>query len=213
MAQTEYLLTLDSPTNQSGVAAQLRKTAAMTKLRYWDISEDQIAELARTRVPKKTLRINAPRDGIVVEKTVVEGQMVEPGMKLYRLADLGTVWVQSQIYEQDMPFISSVRKRPSVSPICRTASSAAASTYVYPTVDEKTRTAKVRMEFHNPGYFLKPGMFTTVELTAELSPSALLVPDMAVLRSGEKNTVFVALEGGNFEPRTVALGLRAEGGL
>src|SRR3974377_82852 len=88
LAQTEYLLTLDSPTNQTGVAAQLRTTAAMTKLRYWDISEDQIAELARTRTPKKTLRMNAPRDGIVVEKMVVEGQMTEPGMKLYRLAGL-----------------------------------------------------------------------------------------------------------------------------
>jgi rubrerythrin len=86
-------------------------------------------------------------------------------------------------------------------------------TYVYPTVDEKTRTARVRMEFHNPGYFLKPGMFTTVELTAELAPSAVLVPDSAVLRSGENNTVFVAQGGGKFEPRSVALGLRADGGM
>ena len=95
LAQTEYLLTLGSPTNLDSVASQLRKTAAMTKLQYWDISEDQIAELERTRVPRKTLRMNAPRDGIVVEKMVVEGQMVEPGMKLYRLADLASVWVQA----------------------------------------------------------------------------------------------------------------------
>ena len=83
-------------------------------------------------------------------------------------------------------------------------------TYVYPTVDEKTRTARVRMEFHNPGYFLKPGMFATVELVSDLAPSALLVPDSAVLRSGEKNTVFVALPGGKFEARTVALGQPAQ---
>jgi rubrerythrin len=66
------------------------------------------------------------------------------------------------------------------------------------------------MEFHNPGYFLKPGMFATVELISDLAPSALLVPDSAVLRSGEKNTVFVALPGGKFEARTVALGLSGE---
>ena len=66
------------------------------------------------------------------------------------------------------------------------------------------------MEFHNPGFFLKPGMFATVELRAELKPDALLVPDSAVLRSGEKNTVFVALEGGRFEPREVKLGPRAD---
>jgi hypothetical protein len=66
------------------------------------------------------------------------------------------------------------------------------------------------MEFHNPGLFLKPGMFATVELRAELKPDALLVPDSAVLRSGEKNTVFVALDGGHFEPRDVVLGARAD---
>jgi Cu(I)/Ag(I) efflux system membrane fusion protein len=213
LAQTEYLLTLDSPTNQGGVAAELRKTAAMTKLRYWDISEDQIAELGRTRTPKKTLRMNAPRDGIVVEKMVVEGQMVEAGMNLYRLADLGTVWVQSQIYEQDLPFVRLGQEATVSLPYLPDRKFRGRVTYIYPTVDEKTRTAKVRMEFHNPGYFLKPGMFTTVELEAEMSPAALLVPDSAVLRSGENNTVFVALEGGKFEPRTVALGLRAEGNL
>jgi RND family efflux transporter MFP subunit len=211
LAQTEYLLTLDSPTNQAGVAADLRKTAAMTKLRYWDISEGQIAELERTRAPKKTLRLSAPRDGVVVEKMVVEGQMVEPGMKLYRLADLATVWIQAQVYEQDLPFIRlgqeavvSLASQPDPKFRGRV-------TYLYPTVDEKTRTARVRLEFHNPGYFLKPGMYASVEMAAEVSPSALLVPDTAVLRSGEKNTVFVALAGGRFEPRTVTLGARAEG--
>ena len=83
-------------------------------------------------------------------------------------------------------------------------------TYIYPNVDEKTRTAQVRMEFHNPGYFLKPGMFATVKVVSELEPSALLIPDMAILRSGEKTTVFVALDGGKFDPRNVTLGPQAE---
>jgi rubrerythrin len=69
------------------------------------------------------------------------------------------------------------------------------------------------MEFHNPGYFLKPGMFATIQVSTELDPSVLLVPDMAVLRSGEKNTVFVALEEGKFEPRTITLGPQAENGM
>jgi multidrug efflux pump subunit AcrA (membrane-fusion protein) len=73
-----------------------------------------------------------------------------------------------------------------------------------------TRTAHVRMEFDNPGYLLKPGMFATVQVSAELAPSVLLAPDMAILRSGEKTTVFVALDGGKFEPRTVTLGPAAE---
>ncbi len=212
LAQTEYLLTLDSPTNHDGAATSLRKNAAVTKLRYWDISEDQIAELERAHAPTKTLRMNAPRDGVVIEKNIVEGQMVEAGMKLYRLANLATVWIQAQVYEQDLPFIKlgqeaivSLASQPEPKFRGRV-------TYIYPTVDEKTRTARVRLEFHNPGYFLKPGMYATVELTAELSPSALLVPDSAVLRSGEKNTVFVALDQGHFEPRPVTIGARAKGG-
>ena len=212
LAQTEYLLSIGAPTNDDGAATALRKTAATTKLRYWDIPEAQIAELERSRTPTKTLRMNAPRDGVVIEKDVVEGQMVEPGMKLYRLADLGTVWIQAQVYEQDLPFIKlgqeavvSLASQPDPKFRGRV-------TYLYPTVDEKTRTARVRMEFHNPGYFLKPGMYATVELAAELSPSAVLVPDSAVLRSGEKNTVFVALADGQFEPRMVSIGARTEGG-
>jgi rubrerythrin len=77
-------------------------------------------------------------------------------------------------------------------------------------VAEKTRTAKVRLEFENPGYFLKPGMFVSVQIASELKPSALLAPDSAVLRSGEKNTVFVALPGGKFDPRAVVLGPESE---
>jgi RND family efflux transporter MFP subunit len=212
LAQTEYLLTLNSSTNHDTAASALRKTAATTKLRYWDISEDQIAELERSRAPKKTLRMNAPRDGIVVEKFVEEGQMVEPGMKLYRLADLASVWIQAQVYEQDLPFIKLGQEATVTLASLPDPKFRGRVTYIYPMVDEKTRTAKVRMEFHNPGYFLKPGMYATVEIAAELSPSAVLVPDMAVLRSGEQNTVFVALDGGRFEPRKIELGPRSEGG-
>ena len=75
---------------------------------------------------------------------------------------------------------------------------------------KKRARRRVRLEFENPGYFLKPGMFVSAQITAELEPSALLVPDSAVLRSGEKNTVFVALPGGKFDPRTVVLGPEAE---
>lgn len=207
-AQTEYLLALNQTTGVPGTES-LRATA-LTKLRFFDISDEQIAELEKTRQAKKTLHVTAPRDGIVVEKMAVEGQMVDAGMKLYRLADLGIVWVQAQVFEQDLAFVRLGQEATVSLSYLPDRKFRGRVTYVYPTVDEKTRTARVRMEFHNPGYFLKPGMFATVELQAELEPSALLVPDMAVLRSGEKNTVFIALAGGKFEPRTVTLGPRSE---
>jgi RND family efflux transporter MFP subunit len=207
-AQREYILTLEQGTNSSGSAA-LRQSA-LTKLKFFDISDEQIAELERTRQPRKTLRILSPQDGFVVEKTAVQGQMVDPGTKLYRLADLGLVWVMAQIYEHDLPFIKLGQEATVTLSSLPDREFRGRVTFIYPTVDEKTRTARVRMEFHNPGYFLKPGMFATVHVISELEPSALLAPGMAILRSGEKSTVFVALEGGKFEPRTVALGPQAE---
>jgi membrane fusion protein, copper/silver efflux system len=202
-AQNEYVIALTS--GAAGLEASARQ-----KLALFDISDDQIAELERTRTPKRTLRVNAPIDGVVVEKMAVQGQMVEAGMKLYRLADLGLVWLQAQVYEQDLAFLKLGQEAEVSLSYLPDRKFKGRITYIYPTVDEKTRTARVRMEFHNPGLFLKPGMFATVQVRADLEPSALLLPDSAVLRSGEKNTVFVALDGGKFEPRTVSLGPRAE---
>jgi membrane fusion protein, copper/silver efflux system len=203
-AQNEYVLAL----NQAGGSGL--KASARQKLKLFDISDDQIAELEKSRQPRRTLRVDAPIDGIVVEKMAVQGQMVEAGMKLYRLADLSIVWVQSQIYEQDLALLKLGQEAEVSLSYLPDRKFRGRVTYIYPTMDEKTRTARVRMEFHNPGLFLKPGMFATVELNAEIEPSALLVPDSAVLRSGEKNTVFVAFDNGHFEPREVTLGPRAE---
>ncbi len=207
-AQREYLLALDQGTN--GSMGPTLRTSALTKLKFFDVSGEQIAELNRTKEPRKTMTIFAPQDGFVVEKNAVQGQMVEPGMRLYRLADLGMVWVQAQVYEHDLPFIRLGQEATVTLPFLPDREFRGRVTYVYPNVDEKTRTARVRMEFHNPGYFLKPGMFATVQVVSELDPSVLLIPDMAILRSGEKSTVFVALDEGKFEPRTVALGPQAE---
>ena len=209
-AQTEYLLAVSGSPSTDPAGRNALLESARLKLTFFDISDEQIAELEQTRQPKKTLRVSAPIDGFVTEKMVVEGMMTEAGMKLYRLADLGLVWVYAEVYEQDLPFIALGQEALVSLSYLADRQFRGRVTYIYPTVDPMTRTARVRMEFHNPGYLLKPGMFASVELRAELEPSALLVPDMAILRSGEKNTVFVALDGGKFEPRTVTLGPRAE---
>ena len=205
-AQTEYVLAVEDTTGAlAGMKAQ-----AITKLRYFDISDDQIAAIEKSRHATKTLRIDAPRDGTVVEKLAITGQMVDEGMKLYRIADLGMVWVQAQIFEQDLPFVRVGQEALVTLSYLPDREFRGRVAFVYPTVDEKTRTVHVRMEFHNPGYYLKPGMFATVALTAELTAQALLVPDSAVLRSGGEDTVFVARDHGHFEPRTVTLGPRDE---
>ncbi len=206
-AEAEYLAALNATNDSSG---QELREAAREKLSFFDIADSQIAALEHNRKPLKTLEITAPADGFVTEKNIVQGQMVEAGTRLYRLADLGIVWVYAQVYEQDLPYVQLGQEATVKLSSMPDREFRGRVTYVYPDVDEKTRTAKVRLEFENPGYFLKPGMFVTAQLTSELEPDAILVPDSAVLRSGDKNTVFVALPGGTFDPRDVVIGLEAE---
>jgi len=211
-AEAEFLLALGSGgTNDPGAVA-LRETA-VNKLKFFDVSDEQIASLEQTRVPRKTMPVMAPMSGFVIEKNIVSGQMVDAGMKLYRLADLGIVWVLAQIYEQDLPYLQLGQEV-----VVKVASLPDREfrgrvTFIYPNVDEKTRTARVRLEFENPGYFLKPGMFVSAQIQADLEASAVLVPDAAVLRSGARNTVFIARDDGKFEARDVVLGVESEGGL
>lgn len=210
-AEAEFLLALNTGSTNDPVAAALRETAA-NKLRYYDVPDAQIAELEKTRKPSKTLPVTAPISGFVIEKNVVQGQMVDSGMRLYRLADLGIVWVIAQIYEQDLPFVKLGQEA-----VVKVASLPDREfrgrvTFLYPNVDEKTRTARVRLEFENPGYFLKPGMFVSALIQAEIEPAAVLVPDSAVLRSGTRNTVFIAEDQGRFTARDIVPGLEGEGG-
>ena len=207
-AQTEYLLALQS---SSGTSGEALRESARNKLKFWDISEAQIAELEQTKIPSKTLRIGAPIDGYVMEKMVVAGQMVEAGMRLYRLANHDTVWVQAQIYENDLAYLRLGQDAEVTIAAWPDIRFRGRVTFIASTMDEKTRSIMVRMEFHNPGHLLRPGMYATAQIAAPVSPSVVLVPDMAVLRSGAKNTVFVALDGGKFEPRTVVLGRVADG--
>lgn len=209
-AQTEYLAALPAPGETPSAGERGLLDSARMKLKFYDLSDAQITELETTRKPAKLLTIHAPISGFVTEKDVVQGQMVEAGTKLYELADLAIVWVYAEIYEQDLPYVQLGQEATMTLSYLPDRTFRGRVTYVYPTVDEKTRTARVRMEFHNPGYFLKPGMFATVTLVAEVSPNAVQVPDSAVLRSGQQNTVFVALPGGRFAPRTVVLGIQAQ---
>ena len=205
-AEAEYLAT--GGTNaDSGTAAMC--ASARAKLKFLDLTDNQIAALEQAGQPARTMSVLAPMDGFIMEKEVVAGQMVEAGAKLYRLADLGIVWVYAQVYELDLPYIQLGQEAVVKLSALPDREFRGRVTYVYPDVDVKTRTARVRLEFENPGYFLKPGMFVSVQIVSELAPSALLVPDSAVLRSGAHNTVFVALPGGKFAAREVGLGLAA----
>lgn len=191
--------------------APLAKTT-LERLELLDVPGSHVEKLTESGKASRVITMVSPANGVVIEKNAVAGMMFEPGMNLYRLADLSIVWIKAQIYEQDMPFVQLGQEARARIASLPGEVFVGRVTYVYPTLDPKTRTAQVRMEFHNPGLRLKPGMFATVELESELTPSAILVPESAVLRSGETTTVFVALDGGKFDPRKITIGQRDSSG-
>ena len=203
-AQLNYLIAVRSEGSEGGPLTH----AAQERLRLFDVPEEFVNALARSGEAQRTYVFRAPADGVVMEKTAVQGMMVRPGEKIYRLADLSTVWVNAQIYEQDLAFVRTGQAARVRSTYGGDRVFAGKVDLLPPEVEPATRTAPARVVLPNPDLSLKPGMFVDVRFETELTPSAVLVPDMAVLRSGEHNTVFVALAGGVFQPREVKLGAR-----
>ena len=208
-AQLNYLVALHS----EGAAGGPLTRASLERLKLYDISADVVTQLTQSGEARRTYIFRAPADGVVIEKMAVQGQMMKSGDRIYRLADLSTVWVNAQIYEKDLPYIHDGQAASVRVTYGQDRTVDGTIQQVLPQVEDLTRTATARIVLHNSDGSLKPGMFVDVRFAAQLADDAVLVPDMAVLRSGEHNTVFVALEGGSFEPRDVKLGARSEGGL
>jgi membrane fusion protein, copper/silver efflux system len=183
-------------------------TAAKRRFQLWDISEGQINEILRTGQVRRTLTLFAPASGVVVEKKVVQGQSIMSGEVLYTIVDLSDVWVDVQLRETDAAFVApgsaaaiEVAGRPN-------RVFAGRVTYVYPTLDTASRSVRAKVVVANPRGDLKPGMYATVRL-ATPSRSALTVPSSAILRTGERNVVFVEMQNGELMPRDVELGRTA----
>lgn len=214
-AQEELLTALhlaqsiDSSAPEARRNAQDLVAAARRRLAYWDISPEQIEQLERSGEVTKTLTLVAPFDGVVMEKMVVAGQSVMPGMKLYRLANLSTVWVEGDVFEQDLALIrvgASVRVELTAYPGQAVAGRVS---FVWPVVDEQSRTGKVRVALANARGLIKPGMYATLLFDATVGRNVLSLPSEAVVLTGERDLVFVVGRDGALEPRAVTLGARA----
>lgn len=216
VAAQEELLTarrlaarVDSAAPEAWRAAQATLDAARRRLVYWDITADQIATLERSGQVTKTLTLVSPVHGIVLEKTVIEGQRVMPGERLYRIADLSEVWVEGEVFEQDLRLVREggqahieVAAYPGEHVMGRVS-------FVYPTVDVQSRTNRVRVTVPNGDRRLKPGMFATIYFDTEVGRDVLVVPTEAVVVTGERNVVFVRDAEGMLRPRDIVLGTRA----
>ena len=182
--------------------------AARRRLQLWDIADSHLRELERTGKVLRTLPIHAPLGGTVIEKMAVAGMRVMPGEDLFVIADLSHVWILADIYEYELPFIQTGQSARITLSYDPGALMNAALTFIYPTLDRETRTARARFELDNPGGKLKPDMYVNVALTVPLG-ERLIVPKDAVLESGERRVIFVRLSEGKLAWREVKIGARA----
>jgi len=198
-AEIELLSILE----RTGTAPDQLLDAARRRLELWDVPKSEIARLVATREPQRTFPLLAPRAGTVVAKEALQGMYVDPSIELYTLSDLSKVWVVADVYEAEVPYVRiGDRARLTVE---GQASIDARVTFMAPTLDEATRTRKIRVEVE--GSTLLPGAFVTAELPLMMG-RALVVPESAVIRTGPRSIVFIA-HGENaehLEPREIKLG-------
>jgi Cu(I)/Ag(I) efflux system membrane fusion protein len=181
--------------------------SARRRLLYWDVPPDEVERVERTGEARRTLTLMSPVSGFVVEKAVLAGQRIMAGDALYRVADLSVVWVEGEVFEQDLAAVSvghavsaEFESFPGERWLGRIS-------YIYPTLSPETRTARVRVEIANSGLRLKPGMYATLIVRGSGRVDALSVPRSAVLVTGERHLVFVKRGDGKLEPRDVTIGM------
>ena len=191
-------------------AAEATLEAARQRLRWWDVSDDQIRELETRGTPSKTLLLVSPIDGVVLKKSVLAGQFMERGGDFYRLADLSTVWVDADLYEYDLPLVAVGQQAMVTLPNISGARMTGTVVYLSPFLKPETRTATARLELANKDGMLRPDMFATVEIQVDLGEQ-LVVPEEAVFDTGTRKILFVAKGEGIFEPREVAVGAKGDG--
>jgi len=218
-AESEYLQSLKylQEMETSGSPESIRigremAASARRRLLNWDIPESQIAALEKSGEAKKNLTFYSPDTGFVIEKDILQGQQVMPGMPLYKIANLAEVWVMAAIYQHEFPWVKLGADAQVELSYLPGQSFAGKVAWISPTVSRETKTAQVRVQVKNtPGFELRPGMFATVIIKSTLPEPVTAVPDQAVIRSGQRNVAIIDLGRGYFEPREVTLGVSGEG--
>jgi RND family efflux transporter MFP subunit len=215
--QQEYLLAAkaervmqDNPVHEMLGSTENLVAAARKRLELWDISDAQIDEISRTGQPLKNLTLYSPISGFVMERNAFPSQRVTPDTVLYTVADLSTVWVIADVFEYEAVNIHLNQPATLTLAYLPGRTFHGRVSYILPQVDPATRTLKVRIEVANPGYALKPDMYGEVEFQTG-GARKLVVPQSAVLNSGDRQTVFVDRGNGTFEPRAVKIGEQLDG--
>jgi Cu(I)/Ag(I) efflux system membrane fusion protein len=212
LSALQYVQRLQKAPEEAQSRAKALLTAARERLAYWDIAPDQVAELERSGRVQRTLALVSPSGGVVMQRMDgLEGLAVRPGMELLHIADLSTLWLSVEVFADQLPWVdrgSEVRATMTYFP---GEVFTGRVRYIEPEVSEKTRTVRLTLEIPNRDGRLRAGMYATVEFDPVIVHDALTVSAQAVLRTGERDLVVVALGNGRFAPRQVVLGPGGDG--
>ncbi len=186
--------------------------SARIRLGYWDIAPQQIAQLEETGQVFRTLKVTASAGGLVMKRIAgLEGMAVSPGVELFHIADLSSLWLSVALFEDQLAAVREGTKAEVHLPYFPGETFRGRVRFLEPDLSEKTRTMRAKIELPNPDGRLRKGMYATVDLQPVEVRGALAIPLQAVLRTGLRNVVVVALGNGRFAPRDVVLGHEAEG--
>ena len=214
--EQEYLLALKSrdqlkgsPVASISQGGEGLVASARQRLKLWGVKDYQIADLEKAGHPNIRLPIFTPLSGIVIDKLVLAGQYVKEGDPLFSIADLSRVWTEVEVYENEFPFVKLGQRVEIISQSYPGKTFVGRVSYIYPFLDPKTRTVKVRVELPNPGLHLKPDMYVNASIKVPLEQT-LVVPVTAVMDTGQRQVVWVEVKPGVFEPRDVKVGTRVD---
>lgn len=207
-AQEEYLLARAALAD-AGARGDGLVRAAEKKLRLWGLSAAQIARVAARGEPIEDVAFPSPASGVVLDKMIVEGDAVEPGMRLFRIAALDRIWVEAELYEADLRHVARGQLATVELSYLPGRTFTGKVAFIYPYLDPATRTGRVRVELPNRGLELKPDMYATVALAIPLG-ERVQVPIDAVIYTGPRRLVFVDIGGGKLEPRAITIGAQTD---
>jgi Cu(I)/Ag(I) efflux system membrane fusion protein len=216
-AEQEYVLAATRQAASEGnvpasrIGTETLIAAALDRLSNLAVPEEELQRLQRQRTAKRTITLRSPITGLVVEKAAVAGMRFMAGEPLYRIADTSRMWLIAEVFEQDLGQIAIGQPAKIMLKAFPGRLFEGRIAFVSPTLNRETRSVQVRIEIANPADELKADMYATVELAAAESPTALAVPESAVIDSGRRQVVLVERGGGRYEPRAIRTGARGDG--
>ncbi len=212
-AQEEYLEAYRNSSQHPGKRGKELIASVRRRLMYFDVDKKEIRAIERSGNVKKTITMRSPFKGVVTHKNAVEGGYVNAGTTVYTIAGLSRVWVEAHIYEYELYRVSKGLDAQMTLPYLPGKVYTGKVTYIYPYLQKKTRDVVIRLEFDNADMGLKPDMYADVRIKTASKEDGMIIPSESVIRSGERNVVFVTRDKGKFAPREVTLGIALDDGM